>query len=110
MQEKWSDEEHARFVEAIDKFGRDWAKIVAHIGSRTVAQVRCLSFDEPAFRGSRGGCMKRQVHSRCCWRICAVCNEKASAPPKAQRDQCRPEPPSTAPYEAQAQLGDEGRL
>ena len=41
-QEKWSDDEHARFVEAIDRFGRDWAKIVAHIGTRTVAQVRRL--------------------------------------------------------------------
>ena len=40
LQEKWSDEEHARFVEAIDKYGRDWGKIVAHIGTRTVAQVR----------------------------------------------------------------------
>ena len=43
MQEKWSDEEHARFVEAIEKFGRDWGKIVAHIGTRTVAQVRFAS-------------------------------------------------------------------
>ncbi|CAK0755916.1 hypothetical protein CVIRNUC_002411 [Coccomyxa viridis] len=40
QREKWSDDEHARFVEAIDRFGRDWAKIVAHIGTRTVAQVR----------------------------------------------------------------------
>ena len=29
-------------MEAIDRFGRDWAKIVAHIGTRTVAQVRRL--------------------------------------------------------------------
>ena len=43
VQEKWSDEEHARFVEAIDMYGRDWGKIVAHIGTRTVAQVRFLS-------------------------------------------------------------------
>ena len=43
MQEKWSDEEHARFVKAIESYGRDWGKIVAHIGTRTVAQVRFLS-------------------------------------------------------------------
>lgn len=43
VKEKWSDEEHTRFVEAIEMYGRDWGKIVAHIGTRTVAQVRFLS-------------------------------------------------------------------
>ncbi|KAK9825547.1 hypothetical protein WJX74_005454 [Apatococcus lobatus] len=38
--EKWSTEEHQRFVEAVDRFGRNWSAIVDHIGTRSVAQVR----------------------------------------------------------------------
>ncbi|KAK9831892.1 hypothetical protein WJX81_006547 [Elliptochloris bilobata] len=36
----WSTAEHALFLEAIDRYGRAWPKIVAHIGTRSVQQVR----------------------------------------------------------------------
>eukprot|EP00181_Compsopogon_caeruleus_P005141 CAMPEP_0184689836 /NCGR_PEP_ID=MMETSP0312-20130426/30880_1 /TAXON_ID=31354 /ORGANISM="Compsopogon coeruleus, Strain SAG 36.94" /LENGTH=680 /DNA_ID=CAMNT_0027147237 /DNA_START=326 /DNA_END=2368 /DNA_ORIENTATION=+ len=38
--ENWSDEEHARFVEAIQKYDRDWKKIEGHIGTKSVLQIR----------------------------------------------------------------------
>ncbi|KAL3154036.1 hypothetical protein ABBQ32_013585 [Trebouxia sp. C0010 RCD-2024] len=38
--EKWSDEEHGRFLQAIDRFGRNWKEIVALVGTRSVSQVR----------------------------------------------------------------------
>eukprot|EP00884_Botryococcus_braunii_P013582 jgi/Botrbrau1/22224/Bobra.168_1s0055.1 len=38
--EKWSESEHERFTEGLKLFGRDWKQIVAHVGSRSVAQVR----------------------------------------------------------------------
>ena len=41
--EKWTSEEHARFLEAITRYNRDWRKIVDFIKTRTVAQVRCTS-------------------------------------------------------------------
>ena len=37
--EKWTSEEHARFLEAIARYNRDWRKIVDFIRTRTVAQV-----------------------------------------------------------------------
>ena len=37
--EKWTSEEHARFLEAIARYNRDWRKIVDFIKTRTVAQV-----------------------------------------------------------------------
>ncbi|KAK9916989.1 hypothetical protein WJX75_009549 [Coccomyxa subellipsoidea] len=40
QREKWSDSEHQRFVEAVEKYGRDWKLIVEHVGTRSVAQVR----------------------------------------------------------------------
>jgi len=38
--EKWSDEEHALFVESLKKYGRAWRKIEAHIGTKTAVQIR----------------------------------------------------------------------
>ncbi|CAL8466825.1 g6361 [Coccomyxa elongata] len=40
QREKWSDSEHQRFTEAVEKYGRDWKAIVEHVGTRSVAQVR----------------------------------------------------------------------
>ncbi|KAK9861676.1 hypothetical protein WJX84_011792 [Apatococcus fuscideae] len=38
--EKWSLDEHCRFIEAVSRFGRQWTAIVEFIGTRSVAQVR----------------------------------------------------------------------
>ena len=36
----WSEIEHARFLEAMDKYGNDWPSVVQFIGTRTANQVR----------------------------------------------------------------------
>ncbi|KAI7731968.1 hypothetical protein M8C21_008980 [Ambrosia artemisiifolia] len=36
----WSDPEHDKFLEALQLFDRDWKKIEAFIGSKTVIQIR----------------------------------------------------------------------
>ncbi|XVF80130.1 hypothetical protein PTKIN_Ptkin15bG0045600 [Pterospermum kingtungense] len=38
--ESWTDEEHDKFLEALQLFDRDWKKIEAFIGSKTVIQIR----------------------------------------------------------------------
>jgi SHAQKYF class myb-like DNA-binding protein len=38
--EKWTDDEHARFVTAFNSVGRNWRVVQAAIGTRSLAQVR----------------------------------------------------------------------
>ncbi|XP_050387660.1 protein REVEILLE 3 isoform X2 [Argentina anserina] len=38
--ESWSDQEHEKFLEALQLFDRDWKKIEAFVGSKTVIQIR----------------------------------------------------------------------
>eukprot|EP00954_Amorphochlora_amoebiformis_P024269 1365345-Amorphochlora_amoeboformis.AAC.1 len=38
--QQWTQEEHQRFVEAIKLYKRDWARVRAHVGTRTVIQIR----------------------------------------------------------------------
>ncbi|KAJ6370689.1 hypothetical protein OIU77_001235 [Salix suchowensis] len=38
--ESWTDPEHDKFLEALQLFDRDWKKIEAFIGSKTVIQIR----------------------------------------------------------------------
>lgn len=38
--ECWTDEEHDKFLEALHLFDRDWKKIEAFVGSKTVIQIR----------------------------------------------------------------------
>ncbi|XP_051132617.1 protein REVEILLE 5-like isoform X2 [Andrographis paniculata] len=38
--ESWTDEEHDKFVEALHLFDRDWKKIEAFVGSKSVIQIR----------------------------------------------------------------------
>jgi len=37
---KWTKEEEARFVEGLSKFGKNWKKVEAYVGTRTSEQVR----------------------------------------------------------------------
>ncbi|XP_062227828.1 protein REVEILLE 6-like isoform X3 [Phragmites australis] len=38
--ESWTEPEHDKFLEALQLFDRDWKKIEAHVGSKTVIQIR----------------------------------------------------------------------
>ncbi|KAM2935697.1 hypothetical protein COP2_033381 [Malus domestica] len=38
--ESWTDEEHDKFLEALQRFDRDWKKIEDFVGSKTVIQIR----------------------------------------------------------------------
>ncbi|XP_009366556.2 protein REVEILLE 3 isoform X1 [Pyrus x bretschneideri] len=38
--ESWTDQEHDKFLEALQLFDRDWKKIESFVGSKTVIQIR----------------------------------------------------------------------
>ncbi|KAA8516091.1 hypothetical protein F0562_019270 [Nyssa sinensis] len=38
--ESWTKQEHDKFLEALQFFDRDWKKIEAFVGSKTVIQIR----------------------------------------------------------------------
>lgn len=40
VRELWTTEEHARFLQALDLFDRDWKKIEAFVGTKDVVQIR----------------------------------------------------------------------
>ena len=37
---RWTEEEHNRFLEALDKFGKDWKKVQEYIETRNSSQIR----------------------------------------------------------------------
>jgi SHAQKYF class myb-like DNA-binding protein len=37
---RWTKEEHEKFLEALKKHGKEWKKVAAHVGTRTVVQTR----------------------------------------------------------------------
>ncbi|RRT43364.1 hypothetical protein B296_00050543, partial [Ensete ventricosum] len=40
QRERWSEEEHRKFLEALQLYGRAWRRIEEHIGTKTAVQIR----------------------------------------------------------------------
>ncbi|KAF7816299.1 protein REVEILLE 1 [Senna tora] len=40
QRERWTDEEHKKFLEALKLYGRAWRRIEEHVGSKTAVQIR----------------------------------------------------------------------
>jgi SHAQKYF class myb-like DNA-binding protein len=57
-QGRWTDEEHEKFLEALEIYGKNWNKVHRHVGTRTSAQTRSHAqkyFNKLMKKGSKEG-------------------------------------------------------
>ena len=57
-QGRWTDEEHEKFLEALNIYGKNWNKVHRHVGTRTSAQTRSHAqkyFNKLMKKGSKEG-------------------------------------------------------
>ncbi|PPR86302.1 hypothetical protein GOBAR_AA34389 [Gossypium barbadense] len=57
QREKWTEEEHQRFLEALRLYGRGWRQIEEHVGTKSADQIRshAQKFFSKVVRESNGG-------------------------------------------------------
>ena len=52
---RWTEQEHALFIQAVALYGRKWIKVAEHVGTRTTIQVRSHAQKFEAKNGGRAG-------------------------------------------------------
>ncbi|WVZ86860.1 hypothetical protein U9M48_033581 [Paspalum notatum var. saurae] len=81
QREKWTEDEHKRFLEALQQHGRAWRRIQEHIGNKTAVQIRshAQKFFSKVIRESSG-------------------DSNTAAPPQIQIPPPRPKRKPAHPY------------
>ncbi|PWZ46234.1 Protein REVEILLE 1 [Zea mays] len=87
QREKWTEDEHRLFLEALQQHGRAWRHIQEHVGSKTAVQIRshAQKFFSKVIRESSGGDSNGNGNS-------------VAAPPQIQIPPPRPKRRPTHPY------------